>query len=68
MPAQHDRPSPFDFDAPPRVELVLRDAAGAPWPLTLSPGVEKFIGSYPRVDGFDAGGPLIVYRTAGLPA
>jgi hypothetical protein len=44
------------------VELVLRDDAGAPWVLTLSPGMEKFIGSYPRVDGFDAGGPLIAFR------
>lgn len=68
MPEQPRRPSPFHLDGSPRVELVLRDADGVAWPLTLSAGMEKFVGLYPRVDGFDTGGPLIVFRAAGLPA
>jgi hypothetical protein len=46
----------------PRVELVLRLADGSPWRLTLSAGSERFIGYYPRLDSFDAGGPLLSYR------
>ncbi len=45
------------------VELVLRLPDGAPWSLTFSPGIERFIGYYPRLDGIDAGGPLLSFRT-----
>jgi hypothetical protein len=45
----------------PRVELVLRRPDGSPWSLIVSPGVECFIGYYPRLDGFDGGGPLLEY-------
>ena len=48
----------------PRVELVLRLADGNPWRLTLSPGMERFIGAYPRVEGIDAGGPLLRFEVA----
>jgi hypothetical protein len=48
---------------PGRLELVLRLADGSPWRLTLSAGMERFIGYYPRVDGFDAGGPLLRFGT-----
>ena len=48
----------------PRLELVLRLADGSPWRLTVSPGVERFIGYYPRVDGIDAGGSLLRFRVA----
>ena len=48
----------------PRLELVLRDADGGPWRLTVSPGMERFIGYYPRVDGIDCGGPLLRFRVA----
>lgn len=49
---------------PVRVELVLRLEDGSPWRLTLSPGMERFIGYYPRVEGIDAGGPLLRYGVA----
>lgn len=48
---------------PSRVELVLRLEDGSPWRLTVSTGMERFIGYYPRVDGLDAGGPLLSFRT-----
>jgi hypothetical protein len=48
----------------PRLELVLRLADGSPWRLTLAAGMERFIGYYPRLDGFDAGGPLLRFRIA----
>ncbi|MFN3388222.1 MAG: hypothetical protein ACK40O_04775 [Allosphingosinicella sp.] len=46
----------------PRVELVLRLPDGAPWRLSVSAGVERFIGHYPRLDGIAGGGPLLEYR------
>lgn len=49
---------------PSRLELVLRLADGSPWRLTVSSGMERFIGYYPRVDGIDAGGPLLSFRVA----
>ena len=56
--------SPVRVAGPPRLTLELRDADGAPWVLTLSPGMDRFIGAYPRVDGFDTGGPLLSFRSA----
>ena len=47
---------------PGRIELVLRRSDGSPWRLTVSRGMERFIGHYPRVDGIDAGGPLLSFR------
>ena len=47
-----------------RVELVLRLADGSPWRLTVSQGMERFIGYYPRIDGIDAGGPLLRFEAA----
>ena len=46
----------------PRVELLLRLPDGAPWRLSLSAGLERFIGHYPRLEGFRAAGPLLEYR------
>ena len=46
----------------PRLELVLRLADGSPWRLTLSAGMERFIGFYPRLEGIEAGGPLLRFR------
>ena len=48
-----------------RIELVLRLADGSPWRLTVSPGIERFIGHYPRIEGIDAGGPLLRYAVVG---
>lgn len=36
----------------PPIELVLRNEDGSPWVLRVSPGVERFIGYYSRLDGF----------------
>lgn len=47
---------------PSRLELVLRLEDGSPWRLTVSAGVERFIGYYPRLDGFDTGGPLLRFQ------
>jgi hypothetical protein len=46
------------------LELVLRLPDGSPWRLTLSPGMERFIGYYPRVEGIDPGGPLLRFHVA----
>ena len=43
--------------------LVLRRDDGSAWTLRFSAGVERFIGAYPRVEGFDCGEPLITFRT-----
>jgi hypothetical protein len=54
-----------DFVFPSRattVELVLRLPDGRPWSLTFSPGIERFIGYYPRLDGIDPGGDLLSFR------
>jgi hypothetical protein len=53
----------FPAAAPaPRVELALRDREGEPWLLTLSCGMERFIGAYPRLPGFECGGGLLAFR------
>lgn len=59
---------PFRFGDAPAVELVLGGTDGTPWVLSLSAGMEKFIGAYPRLDGFGGEAPLLVFRRAGQPA
>ena len=49
---------------PVRLELELRLPDGSPWRLTVSPGMDRFIGHYPRVEGIDCGGPLLRFRIA----
>ena len=46
----------------PRLELALRRPDGEPWSLTVSPGIERFIGHYPRLEGFACAGPVLTYR------
>jgi hypothetical protein len=58
----------FRFDGASTLELVLAGDDGAPWVVGFSAGMERFIGAYPRIDGFGAGGPLLVFRPAGQPA
>jgi hypothetical protein len=53
----------FSAETAPRLELVLYTADRRPWVLSLSPGVERFIGSYPRVDGIETRSPLLQYRS-----
>ena len=48
-----------------RLELTLRLADGSPWRLTMSNGMEQFVGYYPRIEGIDAGGPLLRFHPAG---
>ncbi|HYI41481.1 MAG TPA: hypothetical protein VE053_14300 [Allosphingosinicella sp.] len=48
----------------PSIELEFRLDDGSPWRLTVSPGMERFIGYYPLVDGLDAGGALLRFRTS----
>jgi hypothetical protein len=48
--------------ARPRVELLLRLEDGRPWSLTVSAGMERFIGYYPKVRGIDSGEPLLSFR------
>jgi hypothetical protein len=43
------------------VELVLRLPDGSPWSLSFSPGIERFIGRYPRLEGIDPGGSLLEF-------
>lgn len=45
-----------------KVQLLLRAQDGTCWGLTLSCGMERFIGHYPRVAGLGSGGPLLRYR------
>jgi hypothetical protein len=50
------------------LELPLQLPDGTPWPLRLSPGMQRFIGYYIRVEGIDCGGPLLAYRRVTIPA
>jgi hypothetical protein len=45
-----------------RLELTLRTRDGEDWLLSLSPGMERFVGAYPRLPEFDVGAPLIAFR------
>jgi hypothetical protein len=54
----------FDGFEAPRVELVLFDRHEREWTLTVSAGMERFIGFYPRLDGIASDGPLLRYRVA----
>jgi hypothetical protein len=55
----------FTAAARGRIELVLRCEDGSDWTLSLSPGMERFIGHYPRICGIaPAEGPLLAFRTA----
>jgi hypothetical protein len=58
----------FGADVAPRVELALRLPDGRPWSLTFSPGIERFIGHYPRLEGFNCRGPLLEYARIGPAA
>jgi hypothetical protein len=59
-PASRFRPRPETSC----LELVLRLEDGSPWRLTVSAGMERFIGRYPLVDGLAAGGPLLRFTAA----
>ena len=46
------------------MELVLTRHDGSPWTLTMSAGMERFIGHYPRLTRLVIDGPLLAYRIA----
>jgi len=61
--------SSFLLGAPTsRLELALTRPDGEPWSLTVSPGIERFIGYYPRLEGFACAGPVLVYRNPAIPS
>ena len=46
----------------PRVELRLTRPDGSPWTVAFSPGIERFIGPYPRVEGMACEGALLAFE------
>jgi hypothetical protein len=54
----------FQGSEPARMELVLTRHDGSPWTLTMSAGMERFIGHYPRLTRLVIDGPLLAYRIA----
>jgi hypothetical protein len=47
----------------PRSQLLLRLPDGSPWRLSFSPGMERFIGHYPRLPGIETDGPVLAFET-----
>ena len=44
-------------------ELELRLSDGSHWTLSVSPGMERFIGRYPRLPGIAPDGGLLTFRS-----
>jgi hypothetical protein len=44
-----------------RVDLVLRLPEGESWVVSFSPGIERFIGHYPRLDAIAPEGTLLTF-------
>jgi hypothetical protein len=44
-----------------RVSLVLRLPEGESWMVSFSPGIERFIGHYPRLDAIAPEGTLLTF-------
>jgi hypothetical protein len=61
QPMRPEAPRALFPDAGHRLELVLYLPDRRPWPLTLSPGMERFVGYYPRVEGIESGTQLLEY-------
>jgi hypothetical protein len=53
----------FSASVAPRVELLLWRPDGDPWIVSFSPGIERFIGHYPRLGGIMSDGPLLEFQT-----
>jgi hypothetical protein len=46
-----------------RIALVLAGADGESWTVTMSPGIDRFIGRYPRLESIAAGdSSLLAFR------
>lgn len=52
----------FPHDGAARVCLLLRDERGGHWTVTMSPGTERFIGPYARLDSFRTDAPMLRYE------
>ena len=48
-----------------QIQLMLRTPDGDRWGLTLSSGMERFIGQYSQVPGLGSDGPLLAYQAVG---
>lgn len=59
-PLRTERPAPLR--SPAKIQLMLRTPDGGRWGVTLSDGMERFIGHYPRVPGLGSDSPLLEYR------
>lgn len=49
----------------PKIRLNLRTPDGGSWSLTLSAGMERFIGHYSQVPGLASDSPLLEYQAVG---
>ena len=54
----------FQRSEPARLELMLTRHDGTPWTLSMSAGMERFVGRYPRLTRLVIDGPLLDYRMA----
>jgi len=54
-------PPPGDGASSVRVDLVLRLPEGLPWTVSFSPGIERFIGHYPRLREIAPEGTLLTF-------
>ena len=52
---------------PAKIQLMLRTPDGGRWDVTLSDGMERFIGHYPRVPGLGSDSRLLEYRPLACP-
>jgi hypothetical protein len=48
-----------------KIQLTLRSPEGGCWDLTVSVGMERFIGAYSRVPGLGSDSPLLDYQPVG---
>ena len=62
-PLRKERPAPPR--SPAKIQLILRTADGGRWDVTVSDGMEIFIGHYSKVPGLNSGSRLLEYRPAG---
>jgi hypothetical protein len=62
-PLRTERPLPGC--SPARIQLMLKTRDGDPWNLSLSAGMERFVGHYSRVPGLSSDGQLLEYEPTG---
>lgn len=62
-PVRAERPVPRRSTA--KIQLMLRTPDGGRWGVTVSDGMERFIGHYSRVPGLSSESRLLEYRPVG---